>query len=260
MKLYVLKILSGRYVKSPRKPISRLVHDYRSEIEAGLPGMDWIEWGKMQFLPWFWQVAIFNWYMHLAIDVYGWERWPMVVKAFVNTKLFQYGEKMFLWKVVALTMPTVIMLAAVYIENPEVRDIFITDVFPWRYLMRYHEYVWAVDLLKVDEDGTPHYSVCHDIGPVIQFEDWNRMYYAEKGDLWSCSNLWVESRYKFMMYERWYYDLVLVDFIGYLSHTGPNLYTLHSGYTDPYVAEVIPPWRAGPDLLCKVWREREPGL
>jgi len=74
-------------------------------------------------------------------------------------------------------------------------------------------------------------------------------------DWWFCGESWVDSKYRFLSYKRWYWTDVFVEYIGFMYNSGGGFYTLCPEHTDPYTSELSWPFFMPDSLLCETWKE-----
>lgn len=260
MKLWMLKERWGKKVESPRRPWAPSAAEKAEVVTqlAGMPG--WLVIPEQVYAPGGPTLKIVmewaNWAWWLGIALWGTNF--VAVKAWVNFYIGRMAASYLLasqvGKVLAVVFPPAIMLLIVWITNPSHTDFVDEYGYPWRYLMSYNERFWWADLVSISDHGWGQYIPCGEIelGPVLQFRDQGDG--PGRVDRFELGHSWVQKRSRIGLYERWYWNVMWLEFIGFLTHLGGGYYALHYNYLDPWIQDISWPWRADGATLCKCAR------
>lgn len=252
MKVYVLRERWGRYILSPRPP-RRSIIPKEPIVVAGMP-IHLVDWGEWSVRPFAERVIIWNFLAKIALDTLGLTGTQAIawIQAQINAGIaFDLAWGLWTWAgAIALYFGVGFVLA--YIAPAE-RSHIAEEVFPWRYLFRYEQRVWAADLVSVDIYRRPSYQICSEIGDIIVGE--NRMESTPWGvlDHWDTGHLWVQRKERFLHNEAWFWNNVWVQYIGLTTRTGSNLFRLRKGYVDPYIKEAPSGLKISPGFVCREW-------
>ncbi|MBA7612277.1 hypothetical protein ES703_19513 [subsurface metagenome] len=225
---------------------------------AGLPSWLWIpdatydKYGPGLKIVMEW--ANWAWWLGIAL----WGKDFVQVKAWVNFYIKHMAGRYVIASkagmVLAYTLPAAIMVLIVWILNPSHTDFVDEYGYPWRYIMSYNEYFWWADLVRISSKGFGQYITCGEIsvGPVLQFRDQGDG--PGRQDTFEFGYSWVQERSRVGMYERWYWNLARLEFIGFMTHLHGGYYALHYDYRDPWIQDISWPWSTDIATLCKCAR------
>lgn len=252
MKLYVLRERWGRHIVSSTEPSEKTVP--KAPIVAAGIGIDMVDWGDWILRPVAERVIIYNVLVSYALDTLGLHApnvIPWVNAAIAKSIAFEATWGMWFWAG-AIAVYAGIVLILVY-SAPDQRELYIQEVYPWRYLFRYESRVWAADLIAVSRKGRPYYNICFEIGDIIVGE--NRGESTPMGflDHWNTGYIWQQRRDRLFRHDVVMWFACYVEFIGLCEHIGSDLYALKYAYRDPYIAEVPRPYVVPTQFRCREW-------
>lgn len=252
MKLYVLRERWGHHTISSREPSEKTVPK-DPIVRAGI-GINMVDWGDWIIRPVAERVIIYNVLVSYALDTLGLHAphvIPWVNAAIAKSIAFELTWGMWLWAG-AIAVYAGVVLILVY-SAPAQHDLYIQEVFPWRYLFRYQSRVWAADLIAISRRGRPYYNICYEIGDVIVGED--RSVHTRMGvlDRWNTGYIWQQRRDRFLRHDVVMWFDCYVEFIGFCEHIGPDLYVLKYEYRDPFISELPRPFVVPTQFRCREW-------
>ena len=213
--------------------------------------VDWAEWGIRPIAE---RVLIFNVLVSYALDTLGLHAphvIPWVQAAIAKSIAFEMTWSAWLWGG-AIAVYAGVMLILVY-SSPATRELYVQEVYPWRYLFRYQSRVWAADLIAVSRKGRPYYNVCYEIGNIIVGENRGERIPLGFVDNWNTGYIWQQRRDRIFRHDLVMWFTCYVEFIGLCEHIGENLYALRYAFRDPYIAELPRPYIVPHEFRCREW-------
>lgn len=241
MKVYVIREWWGRHVRSTKAP-DQVAIPPGPVAKAGV-AFDMIHWGDWALKPFAEKVIIYNFLAKFAIEslgLYG----PAAVK-FINASIAQsiiYEATWGLWYAVGLVALYAAVVTVMVYYAPDETSYRAEEVFPYRYVMRYNEWLGAADLYSISDKGRPCYKIVGAIGEVIIGEDRNTYYPLGPADKWDTGFLWLRRRSRFLNHQCYAWDRVWAEFIGFAVSRGGGFYELKDGFTDSYIKEIPIPF------------------